>query len=748
MQDFLAYTVLGICLGSIYAIAATGIVVTYSTSGVFNFAHGAVATLSALVYWQLNVGWNVPAVPAVVFTVFIFAPAVGVVLEVFVMRELRETNEVTRLVIPIAVLLALTGLATWVWFRSGSRAIVPRRFFGESNLDILGQAVYYHQLVGVAVSILIAAGLYILLYRTRLGVTMRATVDDRLLLMMNGGRPDRASMASWAIGCSLAGMAGVLLAPQQGALQVFALTLLVFASYSAAIGGRLRNVPLTYVCAMVLGLSISYFDWISRAGQRWPAFGNMRYAIPAFLLFGALLLLPQSRLRGATVTRTRERFSVPSTRQSLGWAVVLIVGVAMLQALMTGGAVISLANGIALSLMALSLVLLTGYAGEINLAIYAFAGVALITAWQFDVGPSGLATQESLSVRAIILAMLVCALVGGLIAIPALRLRGLYLGLATFAFGIIAYQLVILQTAPLDFSVFGHSVTINLFTSGSLTMPRPNWFGIDFRAQRSFLMLLTVMFAVIGIGLVQLRRSAYGRMIIAMKDSPAACATVGMNVTRMKLGVFMISSAIAGLGGLMWASQQRTVANNNGFDGFASLLLFMVAVIGGIGYVSGALFAGISLALLGAVIPDIFDKLGTDYPGLDWLFVGFLGNFAKFVGVALVGIRLARNPSGVVQQILDGFRPLRHAPVGTAIWVAGLVALWALAWQHVIANWTFALIAIASMFVLPALLLRNDATDDDLDLIGLSRPFAASDLELFERELALPVTGGDRDGAA
>jgi len=148
------------------------------------------------------------------------------------------------------------------------------------------------------------------------------------------------------------------------------------------------------------------------------------------------------------------------------------------------------------------------------------------------------------------------------------------------------------------------------------------------------------------------------------------------------------------------------------------------------------------------VIPAIFDKLGTDYPGLEWLFVGFLGNFAKFVGIALVGIRLARNPSGVVQQILDGFRPLRSAPVGTAIWIVGLVVLWALAWQHVIANWTFALIALASMFVMPALLLRDDAIDDDLDLIGLSRPFAASDLELFERELALPVTGGGPDATA
>lgn len=752
MQDFLAYTVLGICLGSVYAIAATGLVVTYSTSGVFNVSHGSIATISALAYWQMHEGWHVPALVAVVLTVGCFAPAVGLFLEVFVMRGLRDTSEVTRLVIPIAVLLAINGLATWIWFRDGSRAIVPKKFFGEQHVDVLGQAVYYHQIIGVVLAALTAGALYVLLYRSRLGVTMRATVDDRRLLMLNGGRPSRASMASWAIGAGLAGLAGVLLAPQQGALQIFALTLLVFDAYPAAIGGRLRSVPLTFVGAMVLGLSRLYFDWISDAGQKWQALRNLRNAIPAVLLFAALLLLPQGRLRGAVVTRTRERFHVPTMRQAAAWGVVLIASVAMLQSLMAGSAVISLANGMALSLMALSLVLLTGYAGEINLAVFTFAGVALIVAWQFDVGPTGLATRSSLSVGAIVLAMAVCALVGGLIALPALRLSGLYLGLATFAFGIIVYQLVILQTGPLQGSIFGHEFTINLFTTGSLTVPRPHWFGIDFRSQRSFLMLMTVMFAVIGLGLVKLRRSAYGRMIIAMKDSPAACATLGMNITRLKLGVFMVSSGLAGLTGLMWASQQRTVPNNNNFDGFSSLLLFMIAVVGGIGYVSGALLAGIFLSVLSVVMPNIFTKLGNDYPSLHWLFVTGIGNFVKFVGPAMIGIRLGKNPSGIAQQIMDGFRPLQRLPLATAVWVASIVGLWALSWRGVLGHWPFALIVIASVLIVPKVLQSlfperfgdlaagsgGATTEEDLDLVGLTRPFLRSDLDRFDRELALP----------
>jgi branched-chain amino acid transport system permease protein len=761
MQNLLAYSVLGICLGSVYAIAATGLVVTYSTSGVFNVAHGSVATISALAYWQLHQGWHVPAVLAIVFTIGGFAPAVGVLLELVVMRGLRDTNEVTRLVIPIAVLLAINGAATWIWFRDGTRAILPQKFFGERHVQVLGQAVFYHQVLGVGLAAAIAGGLYVLLYRTRIGVTMRATVDDRRLLSLHGGRPDRTSLASWAIGAALAGLAGVLLAPQQGALQVFALTLLVFDAYPAAVGGRLRSVPLTFVGAMVLGLSREYFDWISDAGQKWLALRNLRNAIPAVLLFAALLLLPQGRLRRAVVTRTRERFNVPTMKQAVAWGGVLIASIVMLQSLMRGAAVINLANGMALSLIALSLVLLTGYAGEINLAVFTFAGVALIVAWQFDVGPTGLATRESLSVKAIVLAIVVCSLVGGLIALPALRLSGLYLGLATFAFGIIVYQLVILQTKPLRGSLLGHEFTINLFTDGSLTVPRPHWFGVDFRDQRDFLVLMTVMFVIIGVGLVRLRRSAYGRMIIAMKDSPAACATLGMNITRLKLGVFMLSSAIAGLGGLMWASQQRTVPNNNNFDGLASLLLFMIAVVGGIGYVSGALLAGIFLSVLSVVMPNIFVKLGSDYPSLHWLFVTVLGDFTKFVGPAIIGIRLGKNPSGIAHQVMDGFRPLKRVPIWTAAWAASIVVLWALSWRGVIGHWTFALVVIGSVIVVP-LALRGifperfdvdaDAGREDLDLIGLSRPFLASDRDRFDRELALsrPVdvaVGGGSDAA-
>jgi MFS family permease len=165
--------------------------------------------------------------------------------------------------------------------------------------------------------------------------------------------------------------------------------------------------------------------------------------------------------------------------------------------------------------------------------------------------------------------------------------------------------------------------------------------------------------------------------------------------------------------------------------------------------VSGALLAGIFLSVLSVVMPNIFEKLGHDYPSLHWLFVTGLGNFTKFVGPALIGLGLGRNPNGVAQQVMDGFRPLRRAPAATAVWIAAIIAGWALSWRGIIGHWTFALLVVASVFVAPRIIMgvlpdRFTDVDDDPeadhpDLIGLTRPFLAADRDAFDRALALPA---------
>jgi branched-subunit amino acid ABC-type transport system permease component len=752
MTDFITFTIVGLALGSIYAIAASGLVVTYATSGIFNFAHGALGMFSAFLYWQLRYDWGWPAPVAIVATVLVAAPLMGVFLQVVIMKWLEGTSEITKIMVPIAVLLMINGLATWIWSEPIARNNVP--FFGATKTVKLGDvSITYHQIIAFVVACVIAVALRTLLYGTRLGVTMRAVVDNRELAMLNGGRPTRAALASWAIGSMLAAVAGVLISPLTGALSILPLTLLVVNAYAAAVFGRLRNLPMTFVGALVLGLLISYWNWISEAGSKWGWLSGLRTSIPTIVLFIVLLLLPQDRLRGAVITRTRERFHLPTMKLAWGWGAVFLVVMFLISGLMEQVPLNTMSQGIALAILALSLVLLTGFAGEVNLAVYSFAGIGAIAAFQFDVGAGGLATQESLTIFGLIFAAFVTAIVGGLVALPALRLRGLYLGLATFAFAIFVQNMVFTQITTLQFRFLGLEAEINLFSGGTMTMPRPDWFGIDFGDRRNWLMFLSVVFTLIAVALVALRRSAYGRQLAAMKDSPAACATLGLNLVRLKLSVFMLSAGIAGLGGVLFGAQVGAVNNQDTFNVFQSLALFALTVAGGIGYVSGALVGGLFAGVMFVAFGDWWDKLALDYPAFDWLF-HWLHDFFVYVGPAMLAIGTAKKPSGIAHDFIEGYGPLRNAKPVVGGYVLLQLGLWGLAMADVITNWNFAIATAVLVLLLPAVAMKlmpeafahlapagAEGDGTPLELIGIDRPYDEADRRSWDVALQLPAHG-------
>ncbi len=767
MGEFLNFTVIGLTLGAIYAIAATGLVVTYTTSGIFNLAHGTVAMISSFVYWQLRFddGWGGkwPAPLALVMVILVLAPAFGMIVERRIIRLLEGTSEITKLFVPIVLFVFIIGIVNWVWGDLEARRNIA--FFGPSSSVKVGDvAITVHEIIAFVLAIALAVGIRVFLYRTVTGTSMRAVVDDRELLELNGGRPGRASMLSWAIGSSLAALAGILISslPGAGALSTIALTLLVVNAFAAAIIGRLRSLPLTFAGAMILGLMRAYWDLVSDVGRKWGWLSGLRPALPVLLLFVVLLLLPQDRLRGATVLRTRERFNVPSMRQAVSWGAIFMVIMWMLQAVVEPAPLNTLSTGMALSIIALSLTLLTGYAGEINLAPMTFAGIGAIVAFQLDVGPGGSPLSSVMSVWGLVLAGIVAAAVGVVVALPALRLHGLYLGLATFSFAVLVSNLVFNQRGPLYFNVpfygDGEDWEINLFTNGNMVVPRPNWLGHDFRGatnQWKYFLLMSFVFVLFGIGLIALRRSPYGRRLAAMRDSPAACATLGMNLVRTKLSVFALSSAIAAVGGVFWGAQRGAVSPDN-FDIFASLPLFMLAVAGGIGYVSGAYLAGFFNAVMFVVMSQLFVKLGQDYPSFHRLF-GFLDNLSD-VMPAMLAITVARNPSGITSLVADGFSVFRNRETKPYLYaiIAAQALLWAAAVSDGINNWTLALCSIGLWIIggrivgalfpqfslepeaYAARQLEEEVTDPRA---GLGRPFTPVHREAYDRALGIPSTG-------
>ena len=464
MQQFLLLTITGLCTAGVFAIAASGLVLTYTTTGVFNFAHGAIGMLGAFTYWQLHVHWGLPTWLSVLLVLAVLAPGLGVTLEVGIMRRLQGTSEATQLVVSVSLLAAALSLGLLVWSPQDAHPIT--RFWEGSTLHILGVAVSWHQAFSFVVAVAVAAGLRVLLYRTRAGVTMRAAVDDRPLATLNGARPDRSAMLAWAIGCSLAALAGVLTAPDIG-LQHLLLTLLIVNAYAAAVIGRLRSLPLTFLGAVVLGLSDAYANGYLPKDNVY--FKGFRPAIPVVILFIALLVLPHARLTGHSARRSREQFPLPSYRGSATAAGLLLASVAIISTLVTDANALQLTRLFGFAIIALSLVPLVGYGGQISLCQMSFAGVGAIV-----MAHNGASGQP----LTLVLVAIVCAVVGAIVALPALRLSGIYLALATGAFAVIldrwVFNLPHFNIGALDVSFFDQGNVPGIVSTSPGSLPAAN----------------------------------------------------------------------------------------------------------------------------------------------------------------------------------------------------------------------------------------------------------------------------------
>lgn len=710
METFLIFTIVGLSLSAIYAVISSGLVLTYTTTGIFNFAHGAIGMLAAFAYWQVRFSWGWPAPIALAVVLLVVAPVFGLLLERVVMRGLVGTSEATKLVVSISLLVGMIGLANLVWEPGQSRTM--RTFFQGQRVDLGITTITYHQAITIAVAVAVALGLRFLLYRTRIGVAMRANVDDRSLALLNGARPDRIALLSWAIGASLAAVGGILIAPSLS-LESGSLSLLIVNAYAAAIFGRLRSLPLTFLGAIVVGLTEGYLAAYLPGENQYLA--GFRPAAAAIVLFIVLLVLPNPRLR--TRSHLREFFGAPSLSGMAFLAGGVVVAAVVMVTTLDTTSLISYGQIFPLAIVALSLVPLVGYAGQISLAQLSFAGVGAIAAAHHGVGGSPVG---------LVLAVVFSALVGAVVALPVLRLSGIYLALATAAFAVALDRWIF---ALPDFDL--GPVHISLFELGSTTIEPLRLFGYEFASPGSRLLLSAAAFALAALLVAAVRRSRFGRQLVAMRDSEAACATFGLNLVWPRLGVFMLSAGIAGLGGALYGMQLGTVAPDR-FNLLAGLPLFMLVVVGGAGLVGAALFAGFALygliPLTSALGPFVA-KLNTVTPGL-------------------TGIGLGRSPSGVLPIMQRSVFPLRHDGVVLGAMGALMAVAYGLRLADVLTNWGFvlALVAIYIGANVAAWARARPETGDgaailppveDLDWVGVTAPWTAEHLAGMDEALAL-----------
>ncbi len=622
MSDLLRFTIVGVVNGAVYAIAASGLVVTYTTSGIFNFAHGALGMVLAFAFWELSVNQGLPVILSLIIVLGIIAPLLGVVLERVLFRRLSKAPVAVSLVVTVGLLVMLLGAAQTIW--PPESRVLPDFFPGE-QIRALGIVITYHQLTIILIGIAVAFGLRLLLFNTRLGVAMRAVVDDPDLAAQNGILPERVAASSWAIGVVLAGIAGILLAPAL-TLDQIGLTLLVVNGYAAAILGRLRNLPLTYGGALIIGLIQSYLIWAAgdfSFGAGWlgnnDLLNELNPIVPVLFLFAVLVFLPQARLTaGRIVGAARPR--VPDLSSSLRSAGIFVVVAFAASFLLSDIRMLDASVGLVLGMVMLSLVLLTGYGGQIALCQFSFVGIgALVMGKLFVDG----------QLLGVVVAALITGAVGALVAIPALRLQNLYLALVTFAVALFADEIVF--DHPNAFDSGG-----NIFYEGMALGP------LELSGGRTRFLVAAIGFAGFGVLVLAIRRGPFGRRLAALSDSPAASATLGMNLLTVKATVFAVSAAMAGAAGALYGPI-RGSAGSLDFNVVRSLFVFLLATIGGITTVTGAFIGGVVFTAL----PIIQEEWLGDDIQLEGLFIG--------IGAIVV----SRSPNGFAGVLLGWLSRLK-----------------------------------------------------------------------------------------
>lgn len=608
MTEFARLTVIGLVTSAAYAIAASGLVVTYATSGIFNFAHGAIGMLMAYLYWQAVDVWHWPLVLAFVVVVFLVAPALGAGIDVLFVRRLANETLATGVVVTVGLLVLCIGIADGAW--SGALKPAPS-FFGDAGWHFSSAVfVTWNETITIVAALALAGGLRLLLFETRLGMAMRAMVDQRELVALFGARVRWISTFSWALGATTAALAGVLIAPVLDNLAVLPLTFFVVYAYGAAVLGRLRSLPLTFAGAVVLGLSYSYLVGYMPQGTLFSSafVQGLRESVPALLLLGILLVRPSDTISGWRLQSRRAPVRATTMSRAAAGSAVFVLAMMTLAEFVGPGQLPALATALAEAVVVLSLVPLTGWAGQLSLCQMTFAGLgAFVVAHVGGGGPAG-----------VVVAVGVTAVAGAVVAATSFRLRGLYLALATFAVALVMDEIFFSTSAS-----FG--------AGGSLPIPALHLLWVHADGGVSLVTVMAATFAVLAIGLTALHRGPFGRLLRALKDSEAACTALGLNAASVKMAVFSLSAGIAGLGGV-FIGEASARASGFQFAAEQSLPLILLGVLGGIGTTSGAFVGGFTLGILGSKVQALLPGV----PNVEFDVTGVVGMLAGYLPDGLV----------------------------------------------------------------------------------------------------------------
>jgi ABC-type branched-subunit amino acid transport system ATPase component/ABC-type branched-subunit amino acid transport system permease subunit len=632
-MDHLNFMMLGLGNGAVFGALALALAVTYRSSGVLNFATSSLAIYGAYTYSFLRNGYlynPIPGIkskidigdglgmwPALIVSVLISA-LVGVILYVAIFRNMRTASPTAKAVGSIGVMVLMSGLM----MRSvkendiqAVKAIFPEDTWTLGSLRINSDR-FYLVLTIVAVAVVLAT-----VFRfTRFGLATRASAETEVGAVVSGLKPERIAIINWAISGAVSGLAGILIAPLTP-LQPGIYTLFIVPALAAAVLGRFTALTPAVLGGIAIGMLQAEAQFL---GFKWPwtlSSGNSEL-VPLILVLVVLLVnskpLPtRGTLMEKSLGKSPRPYSVllPTVVFSLVGAIALMVT--------DGNTRGSIAVSMIMAMIALSQVVVTGFAGQLSLAQLTLAGAGGFALSHLT---EGLGVPFPI---APILAGVVAMVIGVVVGLPALRIRGLLVGIVTFTLAVV-----------LESGWFRNMDFNNNDGGTGSPIKDAKFFGIDLSVgtgltypKLAFCLMVLVTLVLVGVGVAWLRNSRLGAAMLAVRANEKSAAAAGISVVQVKIIAFAIGSFIAGLGGSMLAYKQSIVTFDT-YSAIAGLGVLAVVYIGGITSIYGGIAAG--LLAQGGFIFTLIDK---SFSITQW--------FGIISGLGLI-FNVISNPEGVV----------------------------------------------------------------------------------------------------
>jgi ABC-type branched-subunit amino acid transport system ATPase component/branched-subunit amino acid ABC-type transport system permease component len=627
------FAILGLATGSLYALTALGIVLVSRVSGVINFASGAMGAAGAYLAYDLRDTFGVPTVIAMALGVALGA-VLGMATQLIVMTLLRRTAPLSKLIATLGILTILQGAISLIWGQS-NRGQPASMLPTSSHQLVHGLFIPEDRLWLIGISLVAAFALKLVYTRTSFGLATAAVAEDRQVAAICGLSATRIELINFAIAGAISAAAAILLAPILS-LDISALVIIVIPALAAALIGRFSAFGITVGAALLIGVVQAEIPHLGFVKGHPDSLAGLPDAVPVVLIVIVTAIRGRGRLqRGEIISR----LPLPGTGR---------VNVPLLAAATAAGLLITSTSGggwttaiiitIGIAILVLSVVVVTGYAGQVSLAQFAIAGFGLwVAARLYD-------THGFPFPLALLCGVAAAVPVGLVVALPALRARGVDLAVATLGLAL-TIQDIVLGNTSLTGGFGGtdiHGATLFGWSIDGINHPG------------RYASVSAVGFLMTGLVVANLRRGRGGRRLLAVRSNERAAASLGVGVYGAKLYAFGLSAAIAGFAGVVLGFKDQN-AQFNQFDIFGSITAVQYAVIGGLGMAGGAII-GATLAA-GAVFAQLVSDLVTSTDITLWVTVA-----AGLTVIAIIGLA----PDGLAPRIGLLGRWLPHVPARAA----------------------------------------------------------------------------------